>query len=326
VTAPPDLAVSPEVAAALAGGHPVVALESTIVAHGMPWPRNLETAQALESEVRAQGAVPATIAVLDGWLRVGLDAAALERLATDKAVSKVSRRDLAALVARRESGATTVAATMAIAAMAGIRIFATGGIGGVHRGAESTMDVSADLYELGRTPVAVVCAGAKSILDIPKTLELLESLGVPVLGYRTDDFPAFYARSSGRPVDRRCDSPGEIAALLGAQFRLGLGGVLVANPIPVEYALDAAAMEDTIAAAIRTAEAEGVGGHALTPYLLDRLNAVTGGASLAANIALARNNARLAGEIAAAIAPLEKSMRHQRPGPNTSTKRPFGGI
>ena len=188
------------------------------------------------------------------------------------------------------------------------------------------MDVSADLYELGRTPVAVVCAGAKSILDIPKTLELLESLGVPVLGYRTDDFPAFYARSSGRPVDRRCDSPGEIAALLGAQFRLGLGGVLVANPIPVEYALDAAAMEDTIAAAIRTAEAEGVGGHALTPYLLDRLNAVTGGASLAANIALARNNARLAGEIAAAIAPLEKSMRHQRPGPNTSTKRPFGGI
>jgi pseudouridylate synthase len=300
----PDLAVLPEVAAALAAGAPVVALESTIVAHGMPWPRNLETARALESEVRAQGAVPATIVVLDGRLCVGLEAAGLERLATDRTISKVSRRDLAALVARRESGATTVAATMAIAAMAGIRIFATGGIGGVHRGAESTMDVSADLYELGRTPVAVVCAGAKSILDIPKTLELLESLGVPVLGYRTDDFPAFYARSSGRPVDRRCESAGEIAALLGAQFRLGLGGVLVANPIPAENALDAAGMEDTIAEAIRTAEAGGIGGQALTPYLLDRLNAVTKGASLAANIALARNNARLAGEIAAAFARL----------------------
>jgi len=304
MTAPPDLAISPEVAAALAASAPVVALESTIVAHGMPWPRNLETAQALESDVRAQGAVPATIAVLDGRLCVGLDAASLERLATDKSISKVSRRDLAALVARRDSGATTVAATMVIAAMAGIRIFATGGIGGVHRGVESTMDVSADLYELGRTPVAVVCAGAKSILDIPKTLELLESLGVPVLGYRTDDFPAFYARSSGRPVDRRCESAGEIAALLGAQFRLGLGGVLVANPIPPEHALDAAGMEDTIADAIRTAESDGIGGQALTPYLLDRLNAVTKGVSLAANITLARNNARLAGEIAAAFARL----------------------
>ncbi len=304
MTASPDLAVSPEVAATLAAGKPVVALESTIVAHGMPWPKNLETAQTLESEVRAQGAVPATIAVLDGRLCVGLDTAGLERLATGKGISKVSRRDLAALVARRESGATTVAATMAIAAMAGIRIFATGGIGGVHRGAESTMDVSADLYELGRTPVAVVCAGAKSILDIPKTLELLESLGVPVLGYRTDEFPAFYARSSGRPVDRRCDSAGEIAALLGAQFRLGLGGVLIANPIPPENALDAAGMESTIADAVRTAEAKGIGGQALTPYLLDRLNAVTKGASLAANIALARNNARLAGGIAAAFARL----------------------
>ncbi len=304
MAAPPDLAVSPEVAAALAASAPVVALESTIVAHGMPWPRNLETARALESEVRAQGAVPATIAVLDGRLCVGLDAAALERLATDKEISKVSRRDLAALVAGRGSGATTVAATMAIAAMAGIRIFATGGIGGVHRGVEATMDVSADLYELGRTPVAVVCAGAKSILDIPRTLELLESLGVPVLGYRTGDFPAFYARSSGRPVDRRCESAGEIAALLDAQFRLGLGGVLVANPIPPEHALDAATMEGTIAEAIRAAEAGGIGGQALTPYLLDRLNAVTKGASLAANIALARNNARLAGEIAAAFARL----------------------
>ncbi|MBL8833585.1 MAG: pseudouridine-5'-phosphate glycosidase [Rhodospirillales bacterium] len=301
MTASPDLAVSPEVAAALATGRPVVALESTIVAHGMPWPRNLETAKALESEVRAAGAVPATIAVLDGALRVGLDAGALERLATDKSVSKASRRDLSALVARRESGATTVAATMAIAAMAGIRVFATGGIGGVHRGAETTMDVSADLYELGRTPVAVVCAGAKSILDIPKTLELLESLGVPVLGFRTDDFPAFYARGSGRRVDRRCESAAEIAGLLAAQFRLGLGGVLVANPIPAEHALDADDIERTIAEAVRSAEAAGIGGHALTPYLLGRLNEVTKGASLAANIALACNNARLAGEIAAEL-------------------------
>ncbi len=302
MTASPDLAVSPEVAAALAAGRPVVALESTIVAHGMPWPRNLDTANALEAEVRAAGALPATIAVLDGKLRVGLDAASLERLATDKSVTKASRRDLSALVARRESGATTVAATMVLAAMAGIRVFATGGIGGVHRGVETTMDVSADLYELGRTPVAVVCAGAKSILDIPKTLELLESLGVPVLGFRTDDFPAFYARSSGRPVDRRCESAAEIAGLLAAQFRLGLGGVLVANPIPADHALDAADMERTIADAVRTAEANGIGGQALTPYLLGRLNDATKGASLAANIALARNNARLAGEIAVELA------------------------
>ncbi|MBI3507858.1 MAG: pseudouridine-5'-phosphate glycosidase [Proteobacteria bacterium] len=304
MNAAPALALSPEVAAALAGRRPVVALESTIVAHGMPWPRNLETAHALEGEVRGQGAVPSTIAVLDGVLRVGLDAAGLERLATDKKIAKASRRDLAALVARRESGATTVSATMLIAAMAGISVFATGGIGGVHRGAESTMDVSADLYELARTPVAVVCAGAKSILDIPKTLELLESLGVPVVGYRTDDFPAFYARSSGRPVDRRCDTPDDLARILAAQLRLKLGGMLVANPVPPEHALDGAEMERIIAEATRTAAAEGIGGHALTPYLLARLNTATGGASLAANVALARNNARLAGEIAVALARL----------------------
>jgi pseudouridine-5'-phosphate glycosidase len=299
-----DLAVSPEVAAALAERRPVVALESTIVAHGMPWPRNLETAQALEGELRGQGVVPATIAVLDGALRVGLDAAGLERLATDKTIGKASRRDLAGLVARRESGATTVSATMLIAAMAGIPVFATGGIGGVHRGVESTMDVSADLYELARTPVAVVCAGAKSILDIPKTLELLESLGVPVLGFRTDAFPAFYARSSGRPVDRRCETPEEIAQLLAAQLRLKLGGMLIANPIPAEHALDAVEMERVIAEATRAAAAEGIGGHALTPYLLAQLNAATGGASLAANVMLARNNANLAGAVARALAAL----------------------
>jgi len=304
MTAASDLAVSPEVAAALAGRRPVVALESTIVAHGMPWPRNFETAQALEGELRGQGVVPATIAVLDGKLCVGLDAAGLERLATDKAIGKASRRDLAGLVARRESGATTVSATMLIAAMAGIPVFATGGIGGVHRGVESTMDVSADLYELARTPVAVVCAGAKSILDIPKTLELLESLGVPVIGYRTAEFPAFYARSSGRPVDRRCETPEEIARLLAAQLRLKLGGMLIANPIPAEHALDAAEMERVIAEATRAAAAEGIGGHALTPYLLARRNAATGGASLAANVMLARNNANLAGAVARALAAL----------------------
>ncbi len=301
---PPDLDIAPEVAAALADGRAVVALESTIVAHGMPYPRNLETALALEADLRAKGVVPATIAVIDGRLRVGLGRADLELLATGRNIAKASRRDLAALVATRAHGATTVAATMAIAALAGIAIFATGGIGGVHRGAESTMDVSADLYELARTPVAVVCAGAKSILDIPKTLELLESLGVPVLGYRTDDFPAFYARTSGRRTDRRCDNALEVAQLTAAQRRLGLGGLLVANPIPAEHALDADAIEREIAASVAAAAAAGIAGAALTPFLLGRLNEATGGTSLAANIALARNNVAVAGEIALAYAAL----------------------
>jgi len=301
---PPDLDIAPEVAAALGAGRAVVALESTIVAHGMPYPRNLETALALESDLRAKGVVPATIAVIGGRLRVGLGPADLELLATGRNIAKASRRDLAALVASRSHGATTVAATMAIAAMVGIAIFATGGIGGVHRGAESTMDVSADLYELARTPVAVVCAGAKSILDIPKTLELLESLGVPVLGYRTDDFPAFYAATSGRKTDRRCDTALEVAQLIAAQRRLGMGGLLVANPIPAEYALDAEAIEREIAAAVEAAAASGIGGAALTPFLLGRLNEATGGTSLAANIALVRNNVAVAGEIALAYAAL----------------------
>ena len=301
---PPDLDIAPEVAAALADGRAVVALESTIVAHGMPYPRNLETALALEADLRAKGVVPATIAVIDGRLRVGLDSSALELLATGRTIAKATRRDLAALVATRAHGATTVAATMAIAAMAGIAIFATGGIGGVHRGVESTMDVSADLYELARTSVAVVCAGAKSILDIPKTLELLESLGVPVLGYRTDDFPAFYARTSGRKTDRRCDTALEVAQLITAQRRLGLGGLLVANPIPAEHALDADAIEREIAASVAAAAAAGIAGAALTPFLLGRLNEATGGTSLAANIALVRNNVAVAGEIALAYAAL----------------------
>jgi pseudouridylate synthase len=301
---PPDLDIAQEVAAAVAEGHAVVALESTILAHGMPYPRNLETALALEADLRAKGVVPATIAVIGGRLRVGLASADLELLATGRNIAKASRRDLAALVAGRSHGATTVAATMAIAAMAGIAIFATGGIGGVHRGAESTMDVSADIYELARTPVAVVCAGAKSILDIPKTLELLESLGVPVLGYRTDDFPAFYARTSGRRTDRRCDTAVEVAQLIAAQLRLGLGGLLVANPIPTEHALDAVAIEREIAAAVVAADAAGIGGAALTPFLLGRLNEATGGTSLGANIALVRNNVAVAGDIALAYAAL----------------------
>jgi len=301
---PPDLDIAEEVAAALADRRAVVALESTILAHGMPYPRNLETALALEADLRAHGVVPATIAVIGGRLRVGLGAADLELLATGRNIAKASRRELAALVADSQHGATTVAATMAIAALAGIAIFATGGIGGVHRGAESTMDVSADLYELARTPVAVVCAGAKSILDIPKTLELLESLGVPVLGYRTADFPAFYARTSGRKTDRRCDTAADVARLIAAQRRLGFGGLLVANPIPVEYALDADAIEGEIAAAVAAAAASGIAGAALTPFLLGRLNEATGGSSLAANIALVRNNVAVAGEIALAYAAL----------------------
>lgn len=301
---PPDLDIAQEVAAALADGRAVVALESTIVAHGMPYPRNLETALALEADLRAKSVEPATIAVIGGRLRVGLEASDLELLAAGRNFAKVSRRDLAALVASRAHGATTVAATMAIAAMAGIAIFATGGIGGVHRGAESTMDVSADLYELARTPVAVVCAGAKSILDIPKTLELLESLGVPVLGYRTEDFPAFYARTSGRKTDRRCDTAREVAQLIAAQRRLGLGGLLVANPIPDEHALDAGAIEREIAAAVAAAASAGIAGAAMTPFLLGRLNEATGGTSLAANIALVRNNVAVAGEIALAYAAL----------------------
>ena len=301
---PPDLDIAPEVAAALAEGRAVVALESTILAHGMPYPRNLETASAIEADLRAKRVVPATVAVIGVRLRVGLDASDLELLATGRDVAKASRRDLAALVAGRAHGATTVAATMAIAALAGIAIFATGGIGGVHRGAESTMDVSADLYELARTPVAVVCAGAKSILDIPKTLELLESFGVPVLGYRTDDFPAFYARASGRKTDRRCDTAQDAARLIAAQLRLRLGGLLVANPIPAERALDADAIEREIAAAVAAAAVSGIAGAALTPFLLARLNEATGGTSLAANIALVRNNAAVAGEIALAYAAL----------------------
>lgn len=298
-------AVAPEVRDALAAGRAVVALESTIVTHGMPYPQNLQTALAVEDIVRAQRAVPATIALVDGRIRVGLDAAELERLAVAEGVAKASRRDLAALLARKAAAGTTVAATMIAAARAKIPIFATGGIGGVHRGAAETFDISADLVELSRTPVAVVCAGAKSILDIAKTLEVLETHGVPVLGYRTDDFPAFFARTSGHKVGHRFDSPRELAEVIAAQQRLGLDtGLLIANPVPEAEALPAAAVEAQIEQACRDAEAAGVSGKELTPFLLARISELSGGQSLRANIALIKNNAALAAEIAVELARL----------------------
>jgi len=299
----PLLDLHPDVAAALAAGRPVVALESTIISHGMPWPRNVETARAVEAAVRAEGAVPATIAVLGGRLKVGLDDDALAVLGRPgSGVVKASRRDLGWLVAQRRDGATTVAATMQIAALAGLRVFATGGIGGVHRGAERSFDVSADLQELARTPVAVVCAGAKSILDLGLTLEYLETHGVPVVGHGTDTLPAFWCRDSEHRVDHRLDTPGEIAALLGAHWSLGGGGVVVANPIPAEHALPRAAVDAAIAQALAEADAQRITGKAITPFLLQRVNALTGGDSLAANIQLVLANARLAAQIAAACA------------------------
>jgi pseudouridine-5'-phosphate glycosidase len=299
------LAIAPEVAAALAEGRPVVALESTIVTHGMPWPANVETARAVEATVRDHGAVPATIAVQDGKIRVGLSDAELEALARDPGAHKLSRRDLAAALAQGSRGGTTVAATMLCAAWAGVRVFATGGIGGVHRGGHVTMDVSADLTELARTPVAVVCAGCKAILDIPRTLEVLETFGVPVIGYGCDEVPAFYTRGSGCPAPLRLDHPGEVAALLDAQWSLGLRtGVLVTNPIPVEHAMDGEEIDRAIAAALAEAETQGVTGKAVTPFLLARVAALTGERSLRSNIALVKHNAQLAAAIATAHATL----------------------
>jgi pseudouridine-5'-phosphate glycosidase len=285
----------------------VVALESTIVAHGMPYPRNLETARRVEAAVRDAGAVPATIAVLDGRLRVGLDAAALERLAKDGArMAKLSRADLPWALAEGRDGATTVAATMLAAARAGIRVFATGGIGGVHRGVAETWDVSADLDELARTPVIVVSAGAKAILDLPKTLEVLETKGVPVVGYGTDEFPAFWSRSSGLKAPLRLDEPAAIARLWAMQRTLGLeAGILVANPIPAAHEIARAEIEPAIETALE--RARGTEGKRVTPALLDAVLAATGGRSLEANIALVLNNARVAAEIALALATLDPS-------------------
>jgi pseudouridine-5'-phosphate glycosidase len=295
--------VAAEVQQALAENRPVVALESTIIAHGMPHPQNLETAQALEQIIRDAGAVPATIAVIAGDFKVGLTAAELYVLATEKDVMKLSVRDLPLAAAKRLHGATTVAATMRLAARAGIRVFATGGIGGVHRGAETTFDISADLTELAETPVAVVSAGAKSILDIGRTLEMLETLSVPVIAYKSDVFPAFYSRASGFAAPMRLDTPQEIATFLKARWELSpSGGVSIANPIPAADEIPAAKIEGTIRAALDEAAKQGITGKETTPFLLKRVNEVTGGASLKANIALVKNNARLAAEIAVALA------------------------
>ncbi len=300
----PLLDLHPEVAAALAGGRAVVALESTLIAHGMPWPHNLQTAQALETQVRAEGAVPATIAILDGRFKVGLTNDQLERLARQgPALPKASRRDLAVLAARGASGATTVAATMILAALAGIRVFATGGIGGVHRGAAQSMDISADLLELARTPVAVVCAGPKAVLDISLTLEVLETHGVPVLGYQCDELPAFWTRDSGYAVDACLPSPAAIAAVMRAHWQLeGAGGLLIANPIPTEYALPRERIAAATAQALEDADAQGLRGKAVTPYLLARVSELTGGDSLASNVQLVLNNARLAAQVAVQVA------------------------
>ena len=299
----PYLVLSPAVEKALAQGRPVIALESTIISHGMPYPQNVETALACERDARENGAEPATIAVLGGKLCAGLTAAQIDALGRSGAsVTKASRRDLPVLCARGQDGATTVAATMIIAAMAGIRVFATGGIGGVHRGAETTMDISADLEELARTPVAVVCAGAKSILDLGLTLEYLETHGVPVIGYGTDELPAFYTRTSGFGVDVRLDTPADIAQALSCQRALGYpGGALVVNPIPEAYSMDKADIDRAIAQALEEARAQGVHGKAVTPFLLARIQALTGGDSLRSNIALVRNNVRLAARIAASL-------------------------
>ena len=297
------LLVAPEVQDAIAGKRAVVALESTIITHGMPYPHNAAMAEEVEAVVRAGGALPATIALIDGRIRVGLAPAELDRLASGQGAAKASRRDLAALVVQRRTAGTTVAATMMIAARAGITVFATGGIGGVHRGAAETFDISADLVELGRTPVAVVCAGAKSILDIAKTLEALETQGVPVLGYGTDEFPAFFSRTSGHPVDHRFDTAAELAEVVRMQHRLGIGsGLLIVNPVPEADARPAEEMDAHIEAACREAGRAGVTGKDLTPFLLARINEASGGASLKANIALVRNNAALAAAIAVALA------------------------
>ena len=302
----PYLDVNPAVAQALAEGKPVVALESTIISHGMPYPQNVETALKVAEIIRQNGAVPATIAIRGGRLKAGLSPAEIEYLGKQgQKVTKASRRDLSVLVAQGADGATTVATTMMIAHMAGIKLFATGGIGGVHRGAETTMDISADLEELGQTDVMVVCAGAKAILDLKLTLEYLETKGVPVLGYQTQELPAFYTRTSGLKVDYQVDSPEMLAKILKTQHDLGLhGGILVTNPIPEQYSMDADAINAVIDQAIAEAQEKGIHGKETTPFLLAKVKEITGGDSLEANIRLVFNNAKLAAQTAAAYAKL----------------------
>ena len=300
------LDIAPEVAEALAAGKPVVALESTIISHGMPYPKNVETALEVEKIIRENGAVPATIAIIGGRLKAGLSAGEIEYFGKKGAeIAKASRRDLPVLVARGQDGACTVTTTMMIAHMAGISVFATGGIGGVHRGAETTMDISADLEELGQTPVMVVCAGAKSILDLGLTLEYLETKGVPVIGYGTEELPAFYTPKSGFGVDYRLDTPAELAAAFHAQRAMGLkGGMLVANPIPDAYAMDADVISSAINQAVAESREQGIHGKATTPFLLARVKDLTGGDSLESNIQLVFNNARVAAKAAAELARL----------------------
>ena len=293
------LDIAPEVQAALRDNKPVVALESTIISHGMPYPQNVATALQVEAEVRAHGAVPATIAIIDGRLKAGLSVEAIEVLGKrGRDAIKVSRRDIPFVIAAGQMGATTVASTMIISAMAGIKIFATGGIGGVHRNAQQSFDISADLQELAQTPVAVVCAGAKSILDLRLTLEYLETHGVPVVGYQTDTLPAFFTRDSEFPVDYRLNSPLEIARVLHAKWSMGLkGGMVIANPIPDSFAMPRALIDGAIEQALQEANAQGIGGKESTPFLLARVCELTGGDSLAANIQLVLNNARLAAAV-----------------------------
>lgn len=297
------LSYSTEVKEALEQGKAVVALESTIISHGMPYPQNVETALEVEQAVREQGAVPATIAILDGQLKVGLSKDEITKLGQlGTSVVKASRRDLPFLIAQKKAGATTVAATMIVAQMAGIAVFATGGIGGVHRGASQSFDISADLQELAKTNVAVVCAGVKSILDLPLTLEYLETQGVAIVGYQSDAFPAFYTRDSGLKVDYRLDSPQAIAQALQAKWDMQLqGGVVIANPIPEAFNMDADEMNATINEALKQADAQGIKGKNVTPFLLAKVKELTQGQSLKSNIALVLNNARLAAQIAASL-------------------------
>ncbi len=297
----PSLVIHPEIQQALSMNKPIVALESTIIAHGMAYPQNVETARAVERIVRDEGAIPATVAIIGGKISIGLDDVTLEMLGSSREVKKASRRDIPIITARGLDGATTVSATMFCASLAHISVFVTGGIGGVHRGASSTFDVSADLTELARTPVAVVCAGAKSILDLSLTLEKLETYGVPVLGYQSDEFPSFYSRKSGLSVDYRVDSPEEVAAIMNMKWSLGLeGGIVVANPIPESDEIPGEEMERFIKKALDDAEALGVKGKTLTPFLLDRLYHLTKGKSLETNIALVKHNARIGARIAVA--------------------------
>ena len=301
------LSVTPEIQEAIDAGKPVVALESTILSHGMPYPQNVEFAHKVEEIVRAEGAVPATTAIMGGKLKVGLNAEELLVMCKAEGVGKVSRRDVAVYLATGMTGATTVATTMIIASMAGIRFFATGGIGGVHRGAQETFDISADLEELANTSVMVICAGAKSILDLGLTLEYLETHGVTVIGYGTDELPAFYTRKSGFGVDYQLDTPAELAKTFHVKRELGLrGGLLVTNPIPEEYSMDKAVIDKAIAEAVEDAKKDGIHGKATTPYLLAKIKDLTGGDSLDSNIQLVFNNARLGAAAAVELAKLEK--------------------